>query len=337
MDTQKKFDLIARNTEEILTRDDLSLLLKERRQLSAYIGLATTGPFHMGYFVPFGKMLDFDKAGIKNKILIADVHSALDDLKTKWDELERKSEYYHKCIELGFPWGNKPEFVLGSSFQFDKGYHKDLLKLSTLITVARATRAASEVTRMKSPKVSELIYPLMQSLDEECLKVDIQLGGIDQRHILTLAREYLPQIGYRKRVEIMTPLIVSLKGPGVKMSASVPETNIKVYESEEGVRKKINKAYCPEGEIKDNPILQLFKHIIFPLYEKVKIERDAKFGGDVVITSYEDFETSFAQKKIHPLDAKRTLSEQIIKAFAKARAYFEKNKDLLRSLGEQYL
>jgi len=337
MDTQKKFDLIARNTEEILTSDDLQLLLKERKQLSAYIGLATTGPFHMGYFVPFGKMLDFDNAGVKNKILIADVHSALDDLKTKWDELDQKAEYYRKCIELGFPWENKPEFVLGSSFQFDEDYHKDLLKLSTLITVARATRAASEVTRMKNPKVSELIYPLMQSLDEEYLKVDIQLGGIDQRHILTLAREYLPQIGYRKRVEIMTPLIVSLKGPGVKMSASMPETSINVYESEESVKKKINKAYCPEGEIKDNPVLQLFKHIVFPLHEKVKIERDKKFGGDVAFTSYAEFEMSFAQKKIHPLDAKKTLSEEMIKSFAKARDYFEKNKDLLRGLGEQYL
>lgn len=337
MDVQKRFDLIARNTEEVLTLDDLRSLLEGKKQLSAYLGTAPTGPFHMGYFVPLGKMLDFDLAGIKNKFLIADVHSALDDQKSKWDELERKAEYYKKCVELGFPWAHKPEFVLGSSFQFDKDYHSDVLKMSALVTVARATRAASEVTRMKNPKVSELIYPLMQALDEEYLEVDIQLGGIDQRHILALAREYLPQIGYLKRVEVMTPLIVSLKGPGVKMSASIPESHIKVYESAESITKKINKAYCPEGDASDNPVLQLYKHIIFPTQPKVNIERDAKFGGNVSFTSYDDLEKSFIQKALHPSDIKKDLAERLIAIFSKVRIYFEKNRDLLQALGENFL
>ncbi len=233
-----KLELIKRNTQEILTEKELMERLTGKKRLSSYYGTAPTGLYHMGYLVPLSKLFDFDKARIKNKILIANIHAALDDLKTPWEKIDFVGDYYKKCIELSFPWDEKPEFVRGSSFQLTKEYQLDLLKLSTLSTVSRATRAASEVTRMKNPKVSELIYPIMQALDEEYLKIDIQLGGIDQRHILAYAREYLPLIGYQQRIEVMTPLIVSLKGPGVKMSASIPESRILVHDSEETIKKK---------------------------------------------------------------------------------------------------
>jgi len=332
----KRFEIITRNTVEVLTEDDLNNLLKSKKQLSAYLGIATTGPFHMGYLIPMCKLLDFSKAGIKNKILIADVHSALDDLKSRWEELDKKVEYYKKCIELSFPWDDKPIFVRGSDFQLGKNYQMDVLKMSTISTISRATRAASEVTRMKNPKVSELIYPIMQTLDEEYLKVDIQLGGIDQRHIMAFAREYLPQLSYKQRVEIMTPLVVSLKGPGVKMSASMPETCIKVYESEETIRDKINKAYCPSGISKDNPVLQLTKYVIFPIRGTLKIERNKKFGGDIVYNAYSEIENDFCEKNLHPQDLKNAVSNEIVSMFSKVRKYFENKKDLLKSLGENY-
>lgn len=329
MDTQKRFELIKRNTQEILTEDSLKERLTKKKQLVAYYGTAPTGLYHMGYLVPLSKLFDFDKCGIKNIVLIADIHAALDDLKTPWEKIASVGDYYQKCIELSFPWDKKPEFIRGSSYQLTKEYQLDLLKLSTLSTISRATRAASEVTRMKNPKVSELIYPIMQSLDEEYLKVDIQLGGIDQRHIFAYARDYLPLLGYQSRVEVMTPLIVSLKGPGVKMSASIPESRILVHDSEDVIKKNINNAYCPAGIVEDNPILQLTKFIVFGIKNKFKVERDKKFGGDIVFDSYIDLEKIFVDKKLHPSDLKNALSNELIDIFAKVRNYFEKNPDLI--------
>lgn len=332
-----KFELIKRNTAEILTEPDLRKLLKEKKQINSYYGISSTGPFHMGYLATLGKIFDFDQVGIKNKILIADVHAALDDLKTPWEKIDQVGDYYQKCIELSFPWRKRPKFVTGSDFQFEKNYLLDVLKISTFSTIVRAKRAASEVTRMENPKVSELIYPIMQSLDEEYLKVDIQLGGIDQRHIMAFAREYLPKLGYKARVEVMTPLVVGLKGPGVKMSASIPSSHIKVYDSEEQIKKKINDAYCPSGEVKDNPVLQLCRFVVFSIKEKFKIERVKKFGGSIVLKSYEELETAFAKEEIHPLDLKNALSEELIEIFSRVRKYFEKNKDILKNLGKEFL
>ena len=336
MDLNQKFELVKRNTQEILTENELKELLKNKK-ITSYYGTAPTGPFHIAYLVPLSKLFDFDKAGIKNKILIANIHAALDDLKTGWDRIDLVGSYYKKCIELAFPWDKKPGFVYGSSFELKDKYVLDILKLSTITTVARSTRAASEVTRMKNPKVSELIYPLMQALDEEYLDVDIQLGGIDQRHILAYAREFLPSIGYKQRVEIMTPLIASLKGPGTKMSASIKESHIKIYDNEEDIKSKIKNAYCPEGVIAENPVLQLAKFIVFPVNKKIKITRDKKYGGDVLFKEYADLEKDFASKKLHPADLKMAVSSEVINIFSKARKYFEKNRDILKELGDNFI
>ncbi len=274
---------------------------------------------------------------MKVKVLLADIHAALDDLKAKWDDLDKRVAYTQKCIELAFDWPEKIEFVKGSDFELKHDYMLDVLKLSTVSTVERATRAASEVTRMKNPKVSELIYPIMQALDEEYLKVDIQFGGVDQRHILAFAREALPKLGYEKRVEIMTPLVPSLSGPGTKMSSSVPESAIKVYDSEESIKKKIAGAYCPAGVIEDNFVVQITKYLVFPAEGRMVIERDPRFGGDVEIDSYAHLETLFKDKKLHPTDLKNAVSAYLVERFANARAYFEKHLDELKDLGEEFL
>jgi tyrosyl-tRNA synthetase len=337
MDIEKRLKIIKRNTAEIITEEGLTKLLKEKKKISAYYGTAPTGPVHIGYFATLGKIFDLMKAGIKTKILIADIHAALDDTKSSWGEIDRRAQYYKKCFELAFSWEEKPEFILGSDFQLNHEYQLDVLKISSMATVLRAKRAASEVTRMKEPKVSELIYPIMQALDEQYLGVDIQLGGTDQRHIMAFAREYLPRIDYEPRVEIMMPLITSLKGPGVKMSASIPDSSIKVYESEENIQRKILNAYCPIGTVKDNPLTQICKFIIFPVKGKLKIERDKKYGGDIVFKNYEEFEKGFLSGKIHPADLKPAVSSNLIDIFKKVREYFEKNKEELNRLGEKFL
>lgn len=57
------------------------------------------------------------------------------------------------------------------------------------------------VKASKSPLLSGMLYPLLQALDEEYLKVDAQFGGVDQRKIFTFAEEYMPKVGYAKRFE----------------------------------------------------------------------------------------------------------------------------------------
>jgi tyrosyl-tRNA synthetase len=334
---QKKLDLIKRNTSEILTEEELKELITSKAHPKAYIGRAITGPLHIGHLVSLTKLIDLQKAGFQTTILLADIHAALDDLKSKWEELELRYEYTKKAIELAIDWPEQPKIVRGSDFQTTHNYIMDIFKFSSQLTVNNAKHAASEVTRMKNPKVSELIYPIMQALDEQYLDVDVQLGGSDQRHIQVLAREYLPLMGYKKRVEIMVNLVPSLKGPGVKMSSSVEGSLIKVNASEEEIRKAINNAYCPMQIITDNPIIEMVALYVLPNEGSFIIKRDNKFGGDLKIESAKQLKTIYTEGKLHPMDLKNFLAEYLIKKLKRVREYFESNSDILKELGPRFL
>ncbi len=315
--TEERLKLIKRNTQEIIGEEELIEKLKSGKKISCYLGTAPTGRPHIGYLVWGLKMADLLNAGFEVKILLADLHAALDN--TPWEVLEHRYEYYSKIIPLMIKalGGDisKLEFVKGSDFEMKKEYVYDIFKLSTLTSVHDAHKAASEVVKLgDNPKLSGYIYPIMQALDEQYLGVDMQVGGMDQRKIFVYAREYLPKIGYEKRVEMLTPLIPGLVGK--KMSASVKGSKIDLLDNEKEVKSKLQKADFTEGEV-DNGVMAFFQYVIFVMKgdrkEKLIIERPEKFGGNLEFSNYEELKQAVLDKKIHPLDVKNSLATEISK------------------------
>ena len=315
MSPEEKLELITRNLQEIIGREDLEKLVKSKKEISIYWGTMPTGSISIAYFFPMLKIADFLKAGIKVKILLADLHAALDSV--SWDILEKRYDYYKKAIVLILKTIGvdikKLEFVKGSEIQLNKEYFYDLLKLSTFTTINEAKHSAAEVVKFgDSPKLSGVIYPLMQALDEEYLKVDAQFGGMDQRKIMVFAREYLPKIKYKSRIELINPIIRGLVGE--KMSSSIESSKVDLLDDEERVKKKINGADCVTGD-PNNGVMALLKYFIFVLKsdkrEKLIIERPEKFGGNIEYSSYEQVEKDFIDKKLHPLDLKNAVAREI--------------------------
>jgi tyrosyl-tRNA synthetase len=301
-----KFDLIARNTQEIITEGELKQILKKKNPV-AYWGTAPTGEVHTGYLIAVQKILDFVDAGFKFKVLIADVHAYLDDIKSPWELMEARAKYYKECLKLlGL---KKIEYIFDSNFKYDSDYIKEFYRLSALVTQKRSVRAASEVCRSKDPKVSELIYPVAQTVDCWKLGVDVAYSGLDQRHIYMMSRETLPKLGFKAPVIVMTPMLSGLV-KGVKSSASVPESNIRIYDEPDVIKRKISKAWCPLE--KENPVLENYKFIIFPRFGKAKIKNKS-------FSNYEDLEKAFLSKEIHPQDLKNNLAEKLIDILKPAR------------------
>lgn len=337
MKIDEKIELIKRNCQEIVTEEELKTLLETKKTPSVYLGTAITGRPHIGYFVWVLKLADFIKAGFKVKLLLADLHGALDN--TPWDILEKRYDYYSTAIPLMFKAVGadikKLEIVKGSSYQNDPKYFLDLLKLSTITSIHDAKKAGSEVVKSgDNPKLSGLLYPLMQALDEEYLGVDIQYGGVDQRKIFMFARENLPKLKYKRRIEVMTPLLPGLIGK--KMSASDPNSKIDLLDNPKTVLKKIRKANCVEGVVEDNGVLAFLKHVIFTVLEDNNkpfvIERPEKFGGNISFASYDEVEKAFSAKKLHPLDLKNGVAEEI----SKLLSGFEENRTKLELLVKAY-
>lgn len=311
MELKDKLELIKNNTEEIVTEEELKKILRDKKKPVVYCGYEPNGPMHLGHFVTITKLMDFEKAGFKVIILLADIHAMLN--RKSEDSIKKEIENWKKTIKAI---GIKAEIVLGSSFQFSKEYQFEVMKASQSMSLNRGLRSMQEVARdVENATISQLWYPLMQVVDIKHLKADVALGGLEQRKIHMLGKDIENVTGH-KFIAIHTPLITSLKGPGQKMSKSVPGSGVSIIDSEEEIRKSLSEAYCPPKEIKENPVLQLNKLIIFPLLKKVNIKRPTKFGGDKEYQKYEEMERDYEKGNLHPLDLKNStiLSlEEIIK------------------------
>jgi tyrosyl-tRNA synthetase len=335
MNVKQRFELIKRNTQDIIKEDELTQLLEQKRHPKGYLGLATTGKIHIGYFIPLIKVGDFLKADFKFTILLADLHAYLDDQKTNFELLDHRVKYYKELISamisaLGIDTKNL-EFKKGSDFQLDKNYTLDMYKLAASNTFDRCKRAAAGVVRLgEHPKLSGFIYPILQALDEQYMDMDVQYGGIDQRKILAFARENLPKLNYQARVEVMTPMLPGLHG--TKMSASEESSKIDLLDSADIVRKKIKKAHCPVA-VEDNGILAFLKYVIMvnkkDHQQELTIKRAENFGGDITYYNYETLEKEYLDAKVHPMDLKNTVSEEVNKLLEPIRKKMKGKEDLV--------
>ncbi|KAI6099859.1 tyrosine tRNA ligase [Pisolithus croceorrhizus] len=361
-DVEEKYNLITSRLQEVLGVSQIKSILAEGRAPRCYWGTAPTGRPHIGYFVPLIKIADFLRAGIEVKILFADVHAFLDNLKAPLDLVTHRTKYY-ECIlrtvftSLGIP-TSKLTFVKGSDFQLSKEYTLDVYKLSTLVTEHDAKKAGAEVVKqVESPLLSGLLYPGLQALDEQYLDVDFQFGGVDQRKIFTFAELYLPRLGYSKRAHLMNPMVPGLMGG--KMSSSDPDSKIDFLDPPEVVKRKIKKAFCEEGNISENGLLAFLNAVLIPV-SQLRIERlrdeggidgqesvgsqkpfvtdDApegtvftitreKGGGPSHYQNYQELEDDFAAKKIHPGDLKASVRDAIISLLRPIQATFFANED----------
>jgi len=299
--------LLMRNVSEVVSEEEFDALVESKKKPVVYCGYEVSGPVHIGSMVTVVKLLDFLEAGFKVKVLLADLHTQLNIKDVDVDEMV---SYWTKTFKaLGL---SGAEYVRGSDFQYGREYVEDVLKIASASTLNRALRSMQEIARdIEHARVSQVIYPLMQIADVKHLGVDIAYGGLEQRKIHMLAREILPEVGYKKPVCVHTPLLVSLSGPESKMSSSRPETMVRAQDSQEEIKKKISKAFCPP-EKDGNPILGICELVLLPLLSELKVKRPEKFGGDVDYASYTELEKDYLAKKLHPADLKAAAADALV-------------------------
>ena len=314
-----KLELVKRNSAEIINGEEIPKLLKKKKPI-VYCGYETSGEIHLGHLVTITKLMDLAKAGFHVKVLFADWHTFLNQ-KGDWEFIAKQVKNWKAGFKAA---GLKDaEFVLGSSFQRTSEYIDDVFTIATKTTINRSLRSMQQVGRnIEQAKVSQVIYPFMQIADIKHLKVDLVHSGIEQRKIHMLGTEVFKDINYKNPVFVHTPLISSLKGGG-KMSSSEEGSFISIRDSDEDIARKVKKAHCSVGEIKENPILEIIKLIVFPRIPEFEINRPEKFGGDLKFKNYDDLEKAFAKKEVHPLDLKNSLAEYLIEIISPIRNKFK--------------
>ena len=333
MTPQESLDFIKDNLAEIIGIKELEEKVLSGKTLKVYWGTAPTGKPHLGYMIPMIKIAQLVKAGCEMTIMFADLHAYLDAMKTSWELLAFRTKYYEELIKqllLVLKVDiSKIKFIRGSEYQLSKEYTIDVYKLASKLSIDSAQKAGAEVVKQSdNPLLSGLIYPILQVLDEVYLKTDAELGGVDQRKIFMMSHDHIHKIGYKPNIHLMNRMIPSLTSQlAEKMSSSDVNSKIELTENAKSIKKKINKAYLPEGT-SAIPLFEFIRHIIFPvnkllLRNSFIINRDEKWGGILSFLDFDNLVNDYINKKFSAPDLKMGISDWIIELLDPIRKHFE--------------
>ena len=361
---EERLKLIKEVGEEIIQEEELKKLLESEEELIAYDGFEPSGQIHIAQgIVKAINVNKMTKAGVKFKMLVADWHAmANNKMGGDLDKIKIVGKYFIEVWKASGMDLSNVQFVWASDMNKDSNYWKLVLQVGKSNALKRFIRTAEMMGREESlDKLTgaHIIYSCMQVADIFMLGAKITQLGMDQRKVNMLAREVGPMLGYWKPVVVSHHMLMGLSKPanlvptaGVehslaesaiqrtierKMSKSMPDSAIFMTDTTEDIKRKINKAYCLEGDIKENPILEYYKYIVFESLERlgineVKIERPEKFGGNISFKSYGELEISFAEKKVHPMDLKAVLIKYLDQLIEPVRRHFEENLDAKKLL-----
>lgn len=370
---KEKLKLIHEVGEEIVKEEELAKLLESGQELIAYDGFEPSGQIHIAQgilrAINVNKMI---KAGLRFKMLVADWHAlANNKMGGDLNKIQTVGRYFIEVWKTSGMDLSKVEFVWASDMVKNPDYWKLVLKVGKSNVLRRFIRTAEMMGREESlDKLTgaNIIYSCMQVADIFMLGAKITQLGMDQRKVNMLAREIGPQLSFWKPVVVSHHMLMGLQQKPkienkknnsdsenrldsflsdkiqrtiqLKMSKSLPDSAIFMTDSKQDVERKISKAWCPEGQTKENPILEYCKYIIFESLNRLGtnkfiVERPQKFGGTVEFASYDELEKMFANRQLHPQDLKKAVAFYIDKLLAPVRKHFEtdpKAKALLQQV-----
>ena len=356
MDLEERLSLVTRNTQEIVTPQELRTLLETEAKPRAYWGFESSGLMHIGMgLVCASKIKDMIKAGFDFTIFLADWHSWINNkLGGNMENIHLCGEYFKECFTA---LGIKPDsvrYMWASDLAKDIEYWEKVVRIAKSVSLQRTWRALPIMGREMSLTDMEtawVYYPCMQAADIFHLQLDVACASMDQRKAHMLARDAAEKLGWKKPVSIHTPLLIGLQGPqesqkkfdenveidlqiSSKMSKSVPKGCIFVHDSPEKIKTKIREAYCPPKEVKGNPVMEVARLTIFTEKESLNVPRAPKYGGPITFTSYGELKKAYIEGKLHPLDLKEAVAEALIEVLRPVREHFQRHPQRLEKMME---
>ncbi|MDO9537739.1 MAG: tyrosine--tRNA ligase [Thermoplasmata archaeon] len=345
MTQEEKFNILSRDILEVVTPDEAKELLARGGELKAYWGIEPSGLFHIGQaLIGARKVKDLVELGFEVNILLADWHALINDkLDGTLDSIQACGRYLEDCLKgLGAD-SPKIHYIVGSDLVDEKEYWEKVIRISKATSVARIKRAMTIMGRTEDEADSDsskLIYPSMQAADIFHQDLDLAIGGMDQRHAHMLARDVASKLGYKKPVALHWGLLMGLQGGGrmdaaeSKMSKSNPDSAIFLHDKPDVVIQKLKKAFCPQGQVEDNPVLEHARLAIFPEIGHMDIKRPEKFGGDLHFTTYEELAEAFGTGKLHPMDLKNAVASHISEILKPVQKHLDENPSNFNKLRE---
>ncbi len=290
----RQLELILRGTVEVIQLDELkaklTVSLKEQRPLKIKAGFDPTAPdLHLGHTVLIQKLKHFQDLGHQVIFLIGDFTGMIGDPSgvsetrkalTKEQVLANAKTYEQQIFKTLDPEKTRIEF---NSRWMSAMPTEKMVEICSHYSVARMLERDDFSKRYRDQKpisIHEFLYPLVQGYDSVALEADVELGGTDQKFNLLVGRDLQRDYGQKPQVVLTMPLL----------------------EGTDGVR-KMSKSFGNVIALEDRPS---------DMYGKFM-----SISDDLMMRYYELLTVSNLDdvKRLHPMEAKKTLAEQLVRQY----------------------
>jgi tyrosyl-tRNA synthetase len=342
VDAASRVDLVVRHTSEVLTVEEVRALVERTERPKAYIGFEPSGALTVAHLITARKIADLAEAGCDVTVFLADWHAWINDkLGGDLERIRRAGEYMRASFTALGAGGAHVSFRWARELVASADYWARVVRVAKATSLARTRRAMSIMGRAEDEPnldTAKLFYPAMQAADIFELPVDLAYGGMDQRRAHVLAREVAHRYGWPVPTAVHTPLLSSLRGGARmdpvegtvegKMSKSDPGSGIPIPAGREVIAARIGAAFCPARQLDGNPVVEVVRFIVFPWEGRLVVDRAPKHGGPVEFGSVREFESAWAEGKLHPQDVKGAVAAALERLLEPARRYFDDHPEL---------
>ncbi len=290
---------VAEIIPEAELKAKLEASLKTGKPLRVYLGVDPTAPdLHLGHTVVLRKLKHFQDLGHTAVFLIGDFSAMIGDptgvsetrppLTREQVDANAKTylEQVYKILDR-----EKTEVRYNSEW-LSKMNAEDIVRLCSHYRLARMLEREDFRSRLDQGQpisVHELLYPLLTAIDAVKLQSDVELGATEQKFNLLVHREIQREYGLPGQAILTMPILVGLDGQR-KMSKSL------------GNYVGITEA---PGEI-FGKMMSIPDELMWSYYQLVT----DRTPQDIAALKQE-----VASAKLHPMDAKMRLAEEVISDF----------------------
>jgi len=305
---EEQLAYIKKGVAEIIPENELAAKLENSRKtgkpLRVYLGVDPTAPdLHLGHTVVLRKLKHFQDLGHTAVFLIGDFSAMIGDptgvsetrppLTREQVDANAKTylEQVFKILDR-----EKTEVRYNSEW-LSKMSAEDVVRLCSHYRLARMLEREDFSSRLEKGQpisVHELLYPLLTAIDAVKLQSDVELGATEQKFNLLVHREIQREYGLPGQAILTMPILVGLDGQR-KMSKSLGNYV--------GITEPPAEMFGKMMSIPDELMWSYYELLTDRTPQEIASLKQQVAGG-----------------KLHPMDAKMRLAEEVISDFHGADA-----------------
>ena len=290
---------VAEIIPEAELKAKLEASLRTGKPLRVYLGVDPTAPdLHLGHTVVLRKLKHFQDLGHTAVFLIGDFSAMIGDptgvSETRppltREQVDANAKTYlaqvFKILDK-----EKTEVRYNSEW-LSKMSAEDVVRLCSHYRLARMLEREDFRSRLDKGQpisVHELLYPLLTAIDAVKLQSDVELGATEQKFNLLVHREIQREYGLPGQAVLTMPILVGLDGQR-KMSKSLGNYV--------GITEPPSEMFGKLMSISDELMWSYYELVTDRTPQQIAALKQEVAGG-----------------KLHPMDAKMRLAEEVISDF----------------------